>query len=69
MDMQVANRMDEAASGMYQAADRMFIVIQMQAEIQGMIAENKQREIEGKSMAYVEADFQAVKESYQKAMG
>ena len=37
-----------------------------QAEIcmQGMIAENKQREILGKSMAYTESDFASIIDEY-----
>ena len=33
------------------------IILQAEIEMQGMIAENKQREIEGKSMAYTEEAF------------
>ena len=40
-------------------------VVSAQAEIAGMLAENKQREIEGKSLAYTFSDFSALIDKYQ----
>jgi ParB-like chromosome segregation protein Spo0J len=40
------------------------ILLQARIEMEGMIAENKQREHLGVSMAYVEKDFQALIEKY-----
>jgi len=39
-------------------------ITQAAIQAQGMVAENKQREIEGKSMAYTHADFAALIEEY-----
>jgi hypothetical protein len=36
---------------------RLALALAIQAEIEGMKAENKQREIQGNSMAYVSHDF------------
>lgn len=40
------------------------ILLQARIEMEGMIAENKQREHLGLSMAYVEKDFQALIEKH-----
>lgn len=40
-------------------------LLQAEIQMQGMIAENKQREIEGKSMAYTEKDFMEIIEKYR----
>lgn len=39
-------------------------LLQAEIEMQAMIAENKQREIEGKSMAYTEEAFMELIEKY-----
>ncbi len=39
-------------------------LLQAEIEMNGMIAENKQREIEGKSMAYTEKEFNDLVERY-----
>lgn len=65
MDMQVANVVYAAGCGMMEAAELAWKAAQLNAEIQGMVAENKQREIEGKSMAHDEASFARVLEAYR----
>lgn len=40
-------------------------LLQAEIEMNGMIAENKQREIEGKSMAYTEEAFAALIERHK----
>lgn len=40
-------------------------LLQAEIQMQGMIAENKQREIEGKSRAYTEKDFMVIIEKYR----
>ena len=39
-------------------------MLQAEIEMNGMLAENKQREIEGKSMAYTDEAFHALIEEY-----
>ena len=39
-------------------------LLQAEIEMNGMIAENKQREVLGQSMAYVEKDFMALIDRY-----
>ena len=41
----------------YYNVKRLALVLAIQAEIEGMKAENKQREIQGDSMAYIDKDF------------
>ena len=41
----------------YYNVKRLALVLAVQAEIEGMKAENKQREIQGDSMAYTDKDF------------
>jgi hypothetical protein len=40
-------------------------LLQAEIRMQGMIAENKQRECTGQSMAYVEEDFMALIDEYR----
>lgn len=40
-------------------------LLQAEIEMNGMVAENKQREIEGKAMAYTEEDFMALIERHR----
>lgn len=45
---------------------RLILVSALEAEMQGMIAENKQREIEDKSMAYTDESFATLAEQMRE---
>jgi len=66
MDIQTANKFDEAAGGMIQAAELYMKAVEMNAEIQGMIALNKERSDLGHSLAYGEEAFIEVVKKYNK---
>jgi len=66
MDHSVASRFGEAAGGMMEAAELMWKASQLNAEIQGMVAENQDRESKGFSQAHSEEAFSKVLESYRQ---
>lgn len=47
-------------------AKRLILVTALEAELQGMIADNKMREHEGLSMAYTGADFNDISEQMRE---
>ena len=57
MDMNVANQIYDAATRMNEAAEKFTKAIVVMAQIEGMKAANKEREINGQSLAYTEHNF------------
>ena len=60
MTLEVANRLDEAAGNMMQAAEKLEKVVKMQIEMNGMLAENEQRRLLNQSMAFTNEDFMSL---------
>lgn len=67
-DMQVANRMEEASSGMHQAAEKIYLAARLNCEVEMMRAANSTRLSRGHTEAYCEQDFAKLLEEYDDRM-